>query len=360
MAYRLGGGRSIRLSYGGAGLRLSSLGLNPYDRLYAPPPLLPVSCGGLVLKRIPVGVAFVLLAVGGLVACSSADAVRTKVATCSTARPLTAGTTSQTITSGGRTRDYVLHVPPGYEPTSRTPLVVLFHGLGGDPKSVIRTTGMAAAADAQNAILVAPLGRGRVSRWNFRSPKSDTGSDVAFVRDLVKEVKGNACIDTSQVYAAGFSNGSALTLALACDGSMGFAAYAAVSGPYFSPGCENAQAASILYFHGMKDTTVPYEGAETVVGHLPPVNETMFNWATHGACPASGAKTTATPDVRHFSWRSCRSSTSVDIYVIVDGVHGWPGGGPMSPGRTSRTKDSPVNATALIWKFFERHAPGGQ
>lgn len=307
------------------------------------------------MPRLLAGLVVVASVLAGVVACGTPDAPRTAPDRCAASRPLEPGTSVRDITAGGRTRTYVLHVPPRYEPTTRTPLVMLFHGLGGDPRAVVRTTGMAQAADEQNAILVAPLGRGRVSHWNFRSPVSDPASDLAFVRTLVKQVKRDGCIDSSRTYAAGFSNGSALTLALACDGSTDFAAYAAVSGPYFTDECTRAPAASILYFHGMRDSTVPYEGAQTVVGRLPPVNDTMSMWASHDACPSSGATTTASQDVRHWSWRSCRNSTSVDIYAIVDGVHGWPGGGPMSPGRTSRTEDSPIDATQVIWDFFGRH-----
>ena len=81
----------------------------------------------------------------------------------------------------------------------------------------------------------------------------------------------------------------------------------------------------------------------------------MSNWATNGQCPSSEATTTASDDLQHFAWRDCNGDTDVDIYAVVGGVHGWPGGGPMSPGRTSRTQDSPVDATALLWRFFQRH-----
>ncbi|MCW2788897.1 MAG: hypothetical protein JWP56_1200 [Aeromicrobium sp.] len=312
------------------------------------------------MRRLLAGAVVVAMVIAGLGACASSEPERTAPDRCSTGRPLDVGTTTRTVVVGGVTRTYVQHVPPGYDPTARTPLVMLFHGLGGDPRAVVRTTGMAQAADERTAILVAPLGSGKVSHWDFRSPMTEPTSDLAFVRTLVKELRRDGCIDSSRTYAAGFSNGSALTLALACDGSTDFAAYAAVSGPYFTPDCASAPPASIVYFHGMKDRTVPYEGATTVVGRLPAVNDTMSMWASHDGCPASGATTTASDDLRHYSWTSCRDATAVDIYAIVDGVHGWPGGGPMSPGRTSRTEDSPVDATRLIWEFFDRHPAGGQ
>jgi polyhydroxybutyrate depolymerase len=310
------------------------------------------------MRRLLVGVVALMMAAAGIVFYGADGATPEPVPTprpCADERPLPAGTTTQTIRSGGHTRTYLMHVPPGYDGTARVPVVVMFHGLGGDPATVLAATHLVQRADADDTIVVVPLGRGEPARWSFRKPATDPTSDLAFVHDLVDHVQRTGCTDPSRLFAAGFSNGSALTLALACDGTTRFAAYAAVSGPYYEPRCDDAPPASIIYFHGMADTTVPFGGADTVIGRLPPVNQTMSQWATRGRCPASGAFTTADDSVHHFAWRSCKGGTDVDIYAVVGGVHGWPGGGPMSPGRASRTEDSPVDATALLWRFFQRH-----
>ncbi|KAA1379692.1 alpha/beta hydrolase family esterase [Aeromicrobium fastidiosum] len=320
------------------------------------------------MRKLLVGISILVMAAAGIVfygANGATPEVAPAPAPCRDARQLPAGTSTQTIRSGDHTRSYLLHVPATYDGTTRAPVVVMFHGLGGDPQTVLDATGMADRADADGTILVVPLGRGEPARWTFRKPASDPSSDLAFVHDLVGQVQRTACTDPDRLFAAGFSNGSALTLALACDGTTRFAAYAAVSGPYYEPRCDDAPPASIIYFHGTADTTVPFGGADTVIGRLPPVNTTMSQWATRGRCPASGAFTTADDSIHHFAWRSCKGGTDVDIYAVVGGVHGWPGGGPMSPGRASRTQDSPVDATALLWSFFERHpasrsAAGGQ
>ena len=318
------------------------------------------------MRRLIVGAAILAMAAAGIVlygANGATEQVRETPAGCSVARPLPAGTTTQRISSGGHTRSYLLHVPPQYDGITRAPVVMMFHGLGGDPQTVLDATDLAERSDADGTVLVVPLGRGKPAQWKFREPVGDPESDLTFVHDLAQEVQRTGCTDPSRLFAAGFSNGSALTLALACDGTTRFAAYAAVSGPFYEPRCDDAPPASIIYFHGMSDTTVPFGGAETVIGQLPPVNDTMSKWATRGRCPASAAFTTADDDVHHFAWRGCRGGTDVDIYAVVGGVHGWPGGGPMSPGRTSQTEDSPVDATALLWTFFARHpastAPAG-
>jgi len=300
------------------------------------------------------------LLAAGVASCGKADTIRKPRDECAPARSLPSGSTERTIDAGGQQRRYLIHVPPGYDGSTKTPLVLLFHGLGGSPQAVIDTTSMDTLADKNNAILVAPLARGRITEWDFRTPISEPTSDLAFVRDLVKGVKAEACIDSSRVYAAGFSNGSVLALALACDGTTKFAAYGAVSGPYWSDSCRSSPPASIIYFHGLRDKVVPYAGAKTVIGPLPPVNDVMASWAAHDSCPAASATTTVAQHVRHFTWTKCKDGSDVNVYVVDNGGHRWPGGTPVPSGHVSGVMTQEIDASALIWRFFERHTAGGQ
>lgn len=304
--------------------------------------------------------AILALVSAAIVSCGRSDAVRMPSDECAPSRSLPQGSTERTIETAGGHRRYLVHVPPGYDGSTKTPVVFLFHGLGGGPQAVVNTTSMDELADESNTILVAPLARGRVAEWDYRTPISDPTSDLAFVRDLVAEVKQDACVDSSRVYAAGFSNGSVLALALACDGTTRFAAYGAVSGPYWDSSCKKAPAASLIYFHGLKDTVVAYDGADTVIGPLPPVNDVMADWAMHDRCPPASATTTVSDHVRHFAWNACKDGSAVDVYVVDNGGHRWPGGKPYPSGRVSGIMTQEIDASELIWKFFERHAPGGQ
>lgn len=304
--------------------------------------------------------AILALVSAALVSCGRSDVVRRPSDQCAPARSLPEGSSHRTIEIGGSNRRYLIRVPPGYDGSTKTPVVFLFHGLGGDPQAVVNTTSMDDLADDGDTILVAPLGRGRVPGWDYRTPISDPTSDLAFVRDLVLEVKKEACVDSSRVYAAGFSNGSVLALALACDGTTEFTAYGAVSGPYWDSSCKKAPAASLIYFHGLKDTVVDYDGANTVIGRLPPVNDVMADWAAHDRCPPASATTTVSDHVRHFAWTACKEGSAVDVYVVDNGGHRWPGGKPYPSGRVSGLMTQEIDASRLIWKFFERHAPGGQ
>lgn len=291
------------------------------------------------LRRWTVALALTLGALGIVHSGESSDAVKADSAVCALPLPLPVGTSTRVLQHDGQSRSYLLHVPPGYDGSQRTPVVVLFHGLGGTPEKVLATSGMGPLADRDDFIVVAPLARGAVSQWDFRSPADAAVSDVNFTRALVDEVQTQGCVDSGSVFAAGFSNGSALVLALACDEQSPFAGYGAVSGPYISPDCSRAKPASIAYFHGMRDAVVPYAGAETVIGPLPPVDDTVAEWVTHNRCPAVGATTTASGVLRHFAWRDCADGSAISVYVLEDAGHRWPG--------------SQVNASSLMWDFFQ-------
>lgn len=312
------------------------------------------------MRRLVFLCALLMLAAVALVSCGTADTVRKTGDACAPARSLVQGTTAHTLNENGETRTYLMHVPPQYDGSSKAPVVLLFHGLGGNPSTMMQTTRMLDLADDEGFILVAPAGRGKVSKWDFRSGVDVPGSDLGFVRDLVASVSNVSCVDSSRVYAAGFSNGSALTLALACDGTTKFAGYGAVSAPFHDGTCAKAPPAPIIYFHGMKDKVVPYGGAKTVIGRLPPVNDTMNKWVTHDRCAARGARTTVKEHVRHFSWSSCRAGSAVEVYAVDNGGHRWPGGTRVSPGRGGGIQTQDIDASTLIWRFFELHRRGGQ
>jgi polyhydroxybutyrate depolymerase len=312
-----------------------------------------------VTRRI--GVLLALLIVSAtLVSCGKTDAIRKSSDACFPTRSLAVGTSHVSMDDVSGRRTYLLHVPSGYDGTTRTPVVVLFHGLGGNSAAVAESTRMTKLSDKAGFILVVPQGLGKISRWDFRSAPSAKDSDLGFAKRLVTSIRSSACVDPHRIYAAGFSNGSALTLALACQGTTGFAAYAAVAAPYFNSTCKSAPPASIIYFHGSADKVVPFGGGNTAIGPLPGVTSTLRSWATHDACPPRGARTTVSTHVTHFAWTGCRGGTGVDVYEVLHGGHAWPGQATGSPGRVQGVQTKEVNASELIWRFFQAHHSGGQ
>jgi len=66
----------------------------------------------------------------------------------------------QSIQYAGAKRHYVVSLPPGYPGRTQCPLILVFHGGGGNPEQVLKSTDIADRAAREGWILVAPGGSG--------------------------------------------------------------------------------------------------------------------------------------------------------------------------------------------------------
>ena len=129
----------------------------------------------------------------------------------------------KSIDYGGRTRHYLVSVPEHYSAEHRYPLILVFHGGGGNPDQVLKSSDILQKAERENWILVAPAGtgrfRGRLLTWNvgfgFGYAMRNRVDDIGFVRRLIESLKSSYSIDANRVYATGISNGGILSHLLA-------------------------------------------------------------------------------------------------------------------------------------------------
>lgn len=281
---------------------------------------------------------------------------------CSTPAPGVVGTTERSMVFDGVVRRYLVHVPASYDGSRPLPVVVLFHGLGRDPESMLRMTRFDQLADADDVVLVAPQALGTVPAWRFREVDGVRGADLPFVDALLDDVRDVMCTDESRTYAVGFSNGGALTMALACSADDRFAAYASVAGPYRTPECDRAPARPLIVFHGLKDKVVPAKGAKTRIGRLPSAVATAERWAVQNGC-SPAERTRLRGNVTHLVYTPCAGGADVEAWFLGRGTHRWPGGGKPwatteSPRGTPAAGD--VDATELIWDFLRTHRTSGR
>ena len=81
-----------------------------------------------------------------------------------TPKRLGAGDHTRTIKVGDVERRYAVHIPKGYDDKKGVPVIVVFHGGGGNPSSMARLTGMNAKSEEAGFIVVYPEGTGRLAR----------------------------------------------------------------------------------------------------------------------------------------------------------------------------------------------------
>ncbi len=215
----------------------------------------------------------------------------------------------------GVTRTYRVFVPSHYKPGTAHPVVMVFHGWGGDENEFLGDKKVTKLADERNYIVVAPRGLGSAgpdsnrNSWSFRgsttgiagpgeggvpnTPRTTAGAicdpartpdftypscktiarntcswtqcqadDVAFAINLVADIETKLCVDTTRVFASGGSNGGMFTweLGQGAHSAPIFRAIAPIIGlPHRGyldmPG--RSGGLPVLVITGMQDTTVP-------------------------------------------------------------------------------------------------------
>jgi polyhydroxybutyrate depolymerase len=278
---------------------------------------------------------------------------------------------ARTITSGGRARKFLVHVPTGYDRTRQWPLAIVLHGGGGEGRKVAALTRFSELADEAGFIVVYPDAVN--GHWNdgrgvrhFKAQREGV-DDVRFIATLIDRLERDLGVDPRRVWATGISNGAMMCHRLGCELSDRVSAIAPVAGSVpeslFS-GCRPQLPVSVLLVNGTADPLVPYGGGGvglgTKRGRVIPVRSTADFWVNADGCPAVAARTRVLDADPRDGMRTVveefgpgRDSSEVLLYTVEGGGHTWPSGAerPHRFGRVSRDFD----ATRTIWEFFEKH-----
>lgn len=271
---------------------------------------------------------------------------------CDPARPYPSGDSDRTLASGGIQRTYLLHVPPAYDGSVRTPVVLLFHGYTLNARVMSAYANFGATADSFGFIAVVPNGSGDPQYWNS---STDPGpDDLGFVRDLLSAVSAQLCTDGARVYAAGYSNGGGMAQFAACGLPGQIAAVGLVASTYGA--CQPG--VPVVAFHGTADPILPFEGASAslgvVGGRTPPVRQVLSAWAARLGCDRLPTISRVAPQVELSTFRRCLSGDGEALlYAVLGGGHTWPGSGVAIDLLGPTTTE--VDASALLWQFFAAH-----
>jgi len=241
---------------------------------------------------------------------------------------LAAGNTDKTLKIGSATRNYVLHVPSGYDGKKAVPLVIDFHGLGGSGPNERTSSPYPAQTDPDGVIMAFPTGLSGPSgaAWNVGPCCVKDTDDVAFAKALVTEVETLACIDPKRVYAVGFSMGGGMSHYLACHASDVFAAVAPAAFDLLKENvddCKPARPVSVVSFRSTSDPIVPYAGgASSVVSGMPitflGAKATFAKWAELNQCTGAASAEDAQGCA---SYSSCKDGVDVVLCTKQGGSH---------------------------------------
>jgi polyhydroxybutyrate depolymerase len=281
-----------------------------------------------------------------------------------------------TITSGGFERVAHVHIPAGYKPGTKPPLVLMLHGAGGSGNGALNFDGWAAKADKEGFIVVAPDGLPARPRtpanlltnpqvWNSgqlhaRSPRAAI-DDVAFITQLLDTLQEKVPFDERRTYCAGHSNGGGMTFRLATELSERFAAIGTVAGVMSLTDPKPKRPLPTLYILGTKDPLVPIDGGEVKLPwgrhQSPPVVEPLAKWAKALGC-STEPKTVSNQDgVKRVEYPSLSDGPVLTVLYLEGHGHHWPGARRSLPESMLGPNTTKLDATDALWEFFQANSP---
>lgn len=249
---------------------------------------------------------------------ASADASTTGTSGCGV--PHSAGASTESIVASALSREYALNIPAGYDPSVPARVVFGFHGAASNGPDFRAWVGAQLEPLAgSSAIFVYPTGTVIDGRTGWDTGRS--GIDTALVEAILDELAENYCIDTTRVFAFGFSWGGGMAHAMGCYRTGAVRAIAVGSGWWGFNGCDGPMPAWI--FHSSNDEINDY-----ATWGLPGRD----HWIEANVCNAESTTPHApTPCVQY---DGCETSPVVWCTNDTDG-HAWPAW--MSAG---------------VWEFF--------
>jgi poly(3-hydroxybutyrate) depolymerase len=252
-----------------------------------------------------------LVATGAYVVTTILPAAAATTAGCGRAPGLNSGT--HTIQSSGKSRSFILRVPNGYNNTRPYRLIFAYHWRGGTMNDVSSggTSGTAWSyygmqeQSNDSAILVAPQGLG--NGW-----ANSGGEDITFTDDMVRLIQNALCVDTTQLFAMGFSYGGGMSYSIACSRASVFRAVVVYSGAQLSGCSGGTQPIGYFGIHGISDNVLNISSGRSL----------RDTFVRNNGCAAQNPQEPGPGSGRHITTTySCRAGYPVQ-WAAFDGGHG--------------------------------------
>jgi polyhydroxybutyrate depolymerase len=273
------------------------------------------------------------------------------------------------IVHDGRLRKFRVHLPASYQRDHPAPMLLSFHGGGGDMNYQASDTnyGQISASEKHGFVAVFPNGfsrfdSGKFATWNAgkccAGARDENVDDVGFVRRILTEVTGQLNIDKARIYASGMSNGGMMTYRLACEMSDVFKGIASVAGTDNTISCAPKAAISVLHIHARNDDHVLFDGGAgaglrdaSKVTDFRSVPSTISRWVEFNGCSRTPRRVLDRPGAYCDRYDGCRDGVRVQLCVTETGAHSWPGG---TKTRGSESTSKAISANDVMWDFFSR------
>jgi polyhydroxybutyrate depolymerase len=308
----------------------------------------------------------------------------------------------QYVNVNGTLRTFVVHLPIGYDPGNKYPVVILLHSTDETAQDMARLSRFDFVADRYGFIAFYPNSEG--DSWDIGAavaqPKRPTGrrgglgglglpvpfpfpgregaqgrggsqngdrlGDVAFIDEMLDKLTGAYSVDSNRIFATGYSDGGLMDFRLGCSMSRRIAAIAPVAAAMpkeMSVRCKLSHAVPLLMMNGTSDPVVHYGGGKVKGASFTTlsVQTTVGTWAELDRCNPKPTHTTLPlhdergMKTRLDTYSNCRDGAEVALYTIEGGGNTWPSGDDSMPEKEVGKTSADLDADEVIWKFFSAH-----
>ena len=213
---------------------------------------------------------------------------------------------------GTRARSYLLYTPADAAAGARRrPLVLVFHGGGGNAQRIANEVGpsLHAIADREGFFVAYPDAVNKM--WDFGAGEvsealDERVDDRAYFAAMLDELIRAHPLDTRRIFATGISRGGQASYFVACAFPGRIRAIAPVAMPmpvFMRESCEGAPGTGVAILNGTGDPLVPYDGGQIKVGRhergaVMSTAATVDFWRTRNGCAAEPTLTTVIDPVR--------------------------------------------------------------
>jgi polyhydroxybutyrate depolymerase len=332
------------------------------------------------------------------------------------ALPLRAQDVQEKVQVDDLSRNFVVHLPKGYDSKQHYPVVVLLPGQNQQPDDMQRLTHFDQFVADKNGIIAVYPNATR-GRWNIgvrpeqtstmaphrgggghhggyggggggypgggggypggggggypgggnsggQNPdnnKSEPADDVAFLNQMLDQIALKYSVDTSRIYATGLGDGGFMALRMGCAMADRVAAVAAVGAALPKTMiCLPSRPVPALFISGTEDPIVPYGGGTYKAGqfHALSAEDSAKTWARFDRCNEKPAQEKiqslqkGEKETKTFIFSGCHDNSQVVLYAVKDGGNTWPGGQPYMSEKEVGKTSNALNANETIWSFL--------
>ena len=259
---------------------------------------------------------------------------------------------AQIIVHDGIDREYILYIPDSYNGMNPVPLMLNFHGFGGNASDFMEYADMRSIAESDTFILVYPQGScsDGSSHWNpcpIGGDNKSTADDVGFIESMIDEISSQYNVDMKRIYAAGYSNGGMMAYGLAHYKSERIAAVASISGVMLDCTGPPSHPMPVLHLHGTSDGVLPYNG-NSYYNSAHSTLDYWINFNNSTTNPTTNSDNSGGMTIEHYVYDQGDSNVSVEHYKYIGAEHVW--FNATYQGQTT---------SELVWNFVSKYNLNG-